>query len=294
VHRIRQILFVPPAPLVWALHRGLFAHHGVELETTQTASSEQMGQGLAAGTSDIGIAVVDNVIAWNADLRANLQILAQLERSTIMAFCAVQRHRSLADAAAEAIAVDATSNGFVLVLYRALAQAGIDWRTCRFDKVGGVRQRFEALSAGTTASTILVPPFIDMAVAQGFHVLWSGAAIAPRYPGVVLAAGADWVAANDAAALAYVRALLEANRWAALPANADAAVAALVAARYSEDAARQLVARTVPDLQLDPQGWDEVVALRAENGLLAQPAPDPARVIEKSLLDRASAAADHK
>src|SRR4051794_18501971 len=172
MHRVRQILFVAPAPVVWAGHLGLFERHGVELETTQTTSSDELGRGLAEGKWDVGIGVVDNVLAWNDAFGAQLQILAQLERSTIMSFCAAARQATLADAASDPIAVDATTNGFVLVLYRALAGAGIDWRACRFEKVGGVRQRFEALAAGAARSTILVPPFIDMAIAKGFRELW--------------------------------------------------------------------------------------------------------------------------
>ena len=136
---IKQILFVPPAPIVWAEHLRLFAQHGVQVETTQTLSSDHLGQGLADGTWDVGVGVVDNVIAWNDERKAGLQIMAQLERSMIMAFCAVQKFASLADAAADTIAVDATTNGFVLVLYRALSRAGIDWRKCRYETVGGVR-----------------------------------------------------------------------------------------------------------------------------------------------------------
>src|SRR5215204_4091498 len=127
---VRQILFVAPAPIVWAEHLGLFASEGLKVETTQTTASDQIGQGLAAGSWDVGIGVVDNVVAWNAAFAAGLRILAQLERAQPMAFCGRPGVASLADAAKGAIAVDATSNGFVLVLYRALASAGIDRNGC--------------------------------------------------------------------------------------------------------------------------------------------------------------------
>src|SRR4051794_7741818 len=107
--RVRQILFVPPAPLVWAAHLGLFAASGLHVETTQTRSSDQLGQGLAEGAFDVGIAVVDNVIAWNDERRADLRIIAQLERTTVMAFVGLARYRSLAEAAAQRIAVDSTT-----------------------------------------------------------------------------------------------------------------------------------------------------------------------------------------
>jgi ABC-type nitrate/sulfonate/bicarbonate transport system substrate-binding protein len=285
MRQIKQILFVPPAPVVWAEHLRLSAQHGVQVETTQTLSSDHLGQGLADGTWDVGVGVVDNIIAWNEERKAGLQIMAQLERSMIMAFCAVQKFASLADAAADTIAVDATTNGFVLVLYRALSRAGIDWRKCRYETVGGVRNRFEALTAGKAAATILVPPFIDMALAKGFRKLWDGADIAPAYPGVVVAARAAWLRDNEDAALRYLRALLEANQWATgHPAEAAAALAAV---RYTEGAAQRLVREAPPGLEVSQAGWDEVVELRRECGLLPAPEPNPVEVINRALLAKA-------
>ncbi len=290
VHHVRQILFVPPAPLVWANHLGAFASADVAVDTTQTMSSDQLGQGLADGLYDVGIAVMDNAIAWNADRGANLSIIAQLERTTVMAFVGLARYRSLADAAAEPIAVDATTNGFVLVLYRALSRAGIDWRACRFDTVGGVRQRHEALLNATASSTILVPPFIDLALGAGFAKLWSGEDVAPAYPGVVVAARSQWIAQHREAATRYLRALLAANAWARASANHDEAVRALVAARYSEAGARRLVRDAVEGLVPARAGWDEVLALRRECGLLKTPEPRAADVIDESLLKAAAVA----
>jgi ABC-type nitrate/sulfonate/bicarbonate transport system substrate-binding protein len=287
--RLRQILFVPPAPLVWARHLDLFAARGIDVETTQTTSSDQLGEGLADGTWDVGIAVIDNVIAWNDERRADLRIIAQLERSTVMAFCGVARFHSLAEAAAEPIAVDSTTNGFVLVLYRALARAGIDWRTCRLDAVGGVRQRYVALESGCAVSTILVPPFIDRAVEAGFKRLWSGDEIAPAYPGAVVAVRAAWLRDNGDAAARYVGALVAANSWAASPANRDAAVAALVDARYAQTAARRLVGDIVPGLVPARDGFDDVIALRRECGLLAQPEPRIEDVVDGGPLAQAEA-----
>jgi ABC-type nitrate/sulfonate/bicarbonate transport system substrate-binding protein len=279
---VRQILFVPPAPLVWAQHRGAFARHGVAVDTTQTVSSDQIGQGLADGTWDVGIGVVDNVIAWRAEFGADLVILAQLERSMVMAFVAQADRATLADVALQPVAVDSTSNGFVLVLYRALARAGIDWRGLRYDRVGGVRQRFEALLAGSASASILVPPFVDLALGRGLRKLWDGADIAPHYPGVVVTARRDWVAGHADAVGRYLAALVEANAW-ALGAP-DEAVAALVEARYAEPAAHRLVRDAVPGLRVSRDGWDEVVGLRRECGLMPSPEPRAESVIDESHL----------
>jgi ABC-type nitrate/sulfonate/bicarbonate transport system substrate-binding protein len=217
------------------------------------------------------------VIAWNSEYRAGLALVAQLERSTVMRFMCVPSYASLADAAANVIAVDSTTNGFVLVLYRALARAGIDWRKCRFERVGGVRHRFEAMQAGKAAAAILVPPFDAMARDKGFKQLWDGKEIAPDYPGVVVAAREQWLAENEAAASAYLKALLAANAWAAKAENA-------AAARYSEAAAERLVREIVPGLVPARKGWDEVVALRRECGMLPSPEPRAEEVIDTTLL----------
>jgi ABC-type nitrate/sulfonate/bicarbonate transport system substrate-binding protein len=285
---IRQILFVPPAPLVWANAIDAFTPRSLRVETTQTLSSDQIGAGLADGSWDIGIGVVDNVIAWNSERGADLKIIAQFERSTVMRFLCVPDYSTLADAAANVIAVDSTTNGFVLVLYRALARAGIDWRKCRFERVGGVRQRFEAMRAGKVAAAILVPPFDGLARAEGFKQLWDGTEIAPHYPGVVAAARAGWLGENEAAATAYVGALKAANDWAGQAVNHAAARAALVAARYAEDAAERLVRECVPGLQPSRQGWDEVVALRRECGMLPAPEPHWENVVDMRFLSAAS------
>jgi ABC-type nitrate/sulfonate/bicarbonate transport system substrate-binding protein len=287
--RVRQILFVAPAPVVWAQHLGLLQSAELEVETTQTTSSDQMGQGLADGTFDVGIGVMDNVFAWNAERHAGLKMLAQLERSQPMALCAAASCKTLEDAARGAIAVDAVTNGFVLVLYRALARAGIDRAACRFESVGGVRHRYEALIAGKAAATILVPPFIDMAVAAGCHVLWRGSDLAPTYPGVVATARARWIDVNRPAALAYVRALARANAWAGEPAHRDEVVAALVGSRYSEAAARGLVDARMARLEPSRAGWEEVIALRREAGLFAGAAPAFESAADLALLREATA-----
>ncbi len=255
--KLRQILFVRPAPLARAEQAGAFAREGLEVETTQTLSSDQLGQGLADGTWDIGIGVMDNVIAWNAERKADLVMLAQLERSTVMTFCSSLP--TLQEASRAPIAVDATTNGFVLVLYRALARAGIDWGRCTYDMVGGVKHRFDALMEGRGRSAILIPPFDGLAQAKGFHALWHSSEVSPAYPGQVVCARAGYIGKNPQPMQRYLRALLRANRSAPGP-------------------------EAVPDLRLSMDGWKEVVALRNECGLMPSPEPSAQTIIDEQPL----------
>ena len=282
--KLRQIQFIAPAPIVWAQHTGAFATEGLEVEFTQTLSSDHLGQGLADGEWDIGIGVMDNIIAWNADRKAGLAMIAQLERTNVMSFCVRADCATLADAARHPFAVDATTNGFVLVLYRALARQGIDWHTCNYDAVGGVKHRFDALIDGRSVSTILIPPFDAMAQEKGFAILWRGAEIAPAYPGQIVGARTEWLKKNGDTAKRYLRALVTANRWGTSPANADAAVRALVDAKYAPVAAERLVRDAVPDLRVSLPGWEEIASLRRECGLMPDPAPTPQTIIDEAPL----------
>lgn len=285
MEKVRQILFVPPAPMVWVNAGGFFAHCGVEVETTQTLSSDQIGKGLASGEFDIGIGVMDNAIAWNDLFSADLAIIAQLEQRMLLRFVAQNDIASLEDAARKPIAVDATTNGFVLVLYRALARAGIDWRSCTFDEVGGVKHRFDAMMSGSANSTILVPPFDDMAIAKGCNELWKVDDIAPAYPGVVIAARRNFMREQPEAARRYLSALVQANEWAAKSENSETAQQALTAARYAPKSAAILVHDIVPGLQPSIGGWEETVNLRRECGLM--PKFPVGEVIDRSILTNA-------
>lgn len=283
---LRLIQFVPPAPLVWAQATSAFARFGVTVEVTQTSSSDEIGIGLAEGRYDAGIGVADNAIGWSVERGADLVIAAQLERRMELRFCAAPGLPTLADAAARPIAVDATTNGFVLVLYRALARAGIARDACRFDMVGGVKHRFDALMDGRATSTILVPPFDAMAEARGFRALWDVRQMAPDYPGVVVVVRRD--ARAREAILRFLAAMASANAWATDPANLAAAKAALLDARYSDAAAANLIATAVPGLRPVAAGIAETIALRAECGLPPTPPPEPARLLDLSFLDEAS------
>lgn len=288
---ISQILFVPPAPVVWAERQSTFARQGVTVETHQTLSSNEIGQSLSTGERDLGIAVMDNVLFWNQKFGADLRIIAQLERHTELRFIAPDADVGMAEVARHPIAIDADDNGFVLVLYRALMQAGIDWRGCRFDLVGGVKHRFEAMMKGRARSSVLIPPFDELLQARGFHTLWTRALMAPDYPGVVVVARQSWLDANGDLATAYLRALLNATQWAAAPGNRHEAVQALLDARYTPAVAEALVDAPVAGLEPSLAGWSETLALRRECALELEHEPLAAEIIATAALRQAREAA---
>jgi len=280
--QIRQIQFVAPASVVWAQNSGFFNKVSLSVLESHTKSSSEIGSGLARGEWDIGICVMDNVIGWNDLYDSDLIMLAQVERITELSFVGAAGVHTLEGAMAKPISVDATTNGFVLVLYRALAKIGVDWRTCEFLEVGGVKQRFDSLLAGQTHSTILVPPFDLMAIEKGYNVLWQGSEVAPHYPGQVVVARRRWATENREIVVKYLQALLAATRWALLLENRESAKQVLLSAGYSEAEAMRKFQLASPELEVLSQGWEEVVNLRKESGLLPQPKPNLKDVSDQS------------
>ena len=208
-----------------------------------------------------------------------------------MAFCGAPGVASLADAARGPIAVDATSNGFVLVLYRALAAAGIDRAGCDFQKVGGVRERFEALTAGRVSATMLVPPFIEMALSRGCIRIFDGAELAPAYPGVVATARGAWTDCQSSVGTRLSGRAAARQRVGDEPgATMRPRPLRLSAPGYSPDAAARLVQNAVPGLQPSRPGWDETIGLRRDVGLLHDEPPRFEDIADLELLASARVA----
>jgi ABC-type nitrate/sulfonate/bicarbonate transport system substrate-binding protein len=277
---LTQILFVPPPPLVWAEAKGFLAARGVSLANTQTRSSDEVRDGIVGGTFDVAIAAVDNFLAWQLESGAELPMLAQMDGSTILKLMAAPRFKTIAGLADAVISVDALTNGFALVLFRMLAQAGLKRESLNFVQTGGVKHRFDALIEGKVDATILVPPFDDIAQGKGFTCLGDGKDFVPDYPGVVLGVRRDRLAANRPAIVAYVAGLIAANRWGTDPANRHEARDLLIASGRAPDSADATIATQPRDLAVSVPGWNIVVDLRRTSGLLGDNPPSGAQMIE--------------
>ena len=232
-------------------------------------------KGLADGTWDIGIA--------RRRQRHRLERRAPREPADHRPARALDRHGVLRPAAATASLADAAAEpdrrrlDDQRVRARALSRA----RSAPASTGGRAASTRSAACASATkrsgrqaAATILVPPFIDMALEAGFT-----RAVVRRgdRPGVSRRRGgrARRLARRERRrrARATCARCSKRMRGPRTRRTRDAAVAALVAARYSEGAAQAARARRRARARTRARGWDEVVALRRECGLLAQPEP---------------------
>jgi ABC-type nitrate/sulfonate/bicarbonate transport system substrate-binding protein len=181
---------------------------------------------------------------------------------------------SYADLKGKALSVDALTTGFAFVLRKMLQRNGVVEGDVSFESAGGVLQRFEALKAGKHVGTLLLTPFELIAAHAGLHVLQSASDVVPHYQGIVGVASARWAETNAHTLVSFIRGYLAALRWLFERANRGAAQAILV--ENVPNMTPELAAASCdiflgaggfePSARLDPEGMQEVLALRSEYG----------------------------
>jgi ABC-type nitrate/sulfonate/bicarbonate transport system substrate-binding protein len=260
---------------------GWFAENGVDLSVTLTPGSVFQLAGLVRGEFDIAITLVDNVVAYREGqgeapvVGEDLIALMAADTRVFPTLVTIPEVRRYSDLRGRTLSVDAKTTGYALVLRAMLEQGGLKVGDYELESVGGVLQRFEALTEKRQAGALFNSPFESLLKARGFNVLDTAIAVLGNYQGQVLAARKGWALANREAVVGFVRAFLNAVRWSCDPANREAAFSI-----YAENApnSERDGAATAHDTLFDPvtgfpadgavdlRGLEKVIELRSRYG----------------------------
>ena len=267
---------------IWAgIHCGAFARQDLEIVLHFTANSMQQLSGLVRGDWEIGLTGFDNVVAYQegqgeVEIDREPDLFAFMGGDNAFLRLVVQADiTSYSDLRGKVLSVDALTTGFAFVLRKMLASNGIAEADVRFERAGGVLQRFEALKEGRHAGTLLVTPFDLLAHNLGLRVLQSASEVVPYYQGVCGTARRGWASDNADALVGFIRGYLTALDWLYDPGNEDAACALLtekvpnLSMELAKATYRILVAERggfEPKARLDARGVETVLALRSEYG----------------------------
>lgn len=209
--RVRLIAFSRAPGLEAAIRSGAFAAEHLEVQVSQTSSSESQLAALAEGQCEIVHTAADNVLArldrGERDLR--IYLVADLGVDLVLVARGV---RSIREIASKRLGVDATWSGHALLLYALLERAGVsrgDWTAV---PVGGSMHRLEALMDGRADATLLSPPHDAPALASGAVALADVREAFPGHPGLTVAARPSWASEQGDALTGYLRALVAGQR----------------------------------------------------------------------------------
>lgn len=226
---VHFITFGENPAVVIGRERGLFAAHGLEVETIVTRSSTQQMRGLSDGTYDVASTAFDNVLAWSGREGADIHAVAQAsERMGLPVYVRPEIH-DWEDLRGRLLAVDAVDTAYALVLRRILLAHGLDMKRGDYelDPVGATGPRFESMNSGQTFAGILNPPWDQRAEAAGMRRIADYREVLPNYPGGVFAVTTAWAAAHRRELVDFLKCLAEATAWGNDPANRAEALGVL-------------------------------------------------------------------
>jgi ABC-type nitrate/sulfonate/bicarbonate transport system substrate-binding protein len=295
-----------PAGFIWPLwvgqEKGFFARHGLEIELIHTVNSVQQMTGLIDGAFDLAMTAIDNVIAYmegqgEAATSSKPDIVSVMGSSSGFLSLIVAPHiRSFDDLKGTTLSVDAMTTGYAFTLRRMLAMRGLDEDDYRLVKVGGMKERYEALVRNEQAGTLLVPPFTLMARDKGFNELDTVLGVMKHFQGGVAAVRRDWLATHQDEAVGFICGNLAALEWLYDPANKAQALEIFMARmnNTSQRAAEQSYAVLLDPLSgfprranIDLEGVDTVIDIRRTYAEPRRPLSDASAYYDPRYYSRA-------
>jgi ABC-type nitrate/sulfonate/bicarbonate transport system substrate-binding protein len=281
-------------PLHAGLAKGIFARHGLKLELQFTDNSRNQREGLAQGRFDIAHAALDNAVAM-IDVGRHDVVIVTGGDSGMNEFFVQPEIGSFADLRGRVLIVDAPDTAYALQAKKILLSHGLRAGTDYTVKpIGGGTLRLKAMAESKEhAAAILNLPFSIQAERMGLKSLGRTVDMLGPYQANGAFVMRPWARANGPLLERYIAAYVEALRWARAAENRVEAVAMLIdklkLPREVAERTFELLADPdfgfTPDAKLDPQGFVNMLAMRAEvQG--GEPAA-PARYLDLGYYQRA-------
>jgi ABC-type nitrate/sulfonate/bicarbonate transport system substrate-binding protein len=206
-------------PIFAANAQGYFAKEKLDIHLDPVTGSVMQIKGMMAGTYDIGLTALDNIVAYQAgqgeaalDQKPDLFVFMGGEAGSMHLITAPAVKR-IEDLKGKTLAVDAKYTGFAFVLYRIAAMHGVKQSDYSLVAVGSSQKRLDALTSGQAQATLLNRPFDGFATAKGYNDLADSHRIFPHYQANVGSARRSWAAAHRAALIGFIRAYVRGSLW---------------------------------------------------------------------------------
>jgi len=289
---------------IWAAQRqGFFDTNGVAVHLSYTPSSAFLVQSLFDGKADIATAAIDNLIAYQegqgeAKIPDNPDLFAFIGCdngfATVVAAPAI---KSFADLKGKTVSVDAMTTGYAFVVRELVARNGLTEGDLSLVRAGGTANRYRELLAGKHDATLLRTPFELLASNQKFNVLASAESLG-AYQGTVGMTRRSWARDHETALLGFIRAYAQATNWLYDRGNRDIVEALLVAnirdmtpalAKQAYDILLADKGGLYRNLAPDAAGIRTVLELRSKFGAPKKTLTDPAKYVDVSYYEKASA-----
>jgi ABC-type nitrate/sulfonate/bicarbonate transport system substrate-binding protein len=281
---------------------GIFARHGIKLELAFTDNSKNQRDGLAAGKFDVAQSALDNAVAMIEVAKADVIIVGGGD-SGMNEFFVQADVKSFEDLRGRILVVDAPDTAYALQAKKILLQHGLKEEVdYKVKPVGAGALRFMAMAENKdNAAAILNLPFTVQAEHLGMRSLGRTVDLLGPYQAGGAFVMRTWARDHADVLERYLAAYIASVRWVRDPANQADCIKLL---REKSSLTLGIAARTYallvdpsfgfnPDARFDPEGFRNLLALRAEIQRKEEAAVAPERYIDLTFYDRALKRLEH-
>jgi ABC-type nitrate/sulfonate/bicarbonate transport system substrate-binding protein len=287
-----------PLQITAAEKQGLFAKYGIEVETANKSNSEELRAELAAGNGALAYLAVDNAVAMVELAHQDVIIVSGGEGSQ-NELIVQPEIKSIADLRGKTLIVDAVNTAYALQLIKILSLNGVKAGDYTLKPVGSTPQRLIAMREHKEyAGAMLGPPTSIVAKHEGFVRLAAVQESIGAYQAAGFFAQRQWAKEHASTLVAFLAAIIEAQRWLMAPANKPQVIELLVKESHlSPEVAAETYESSMnrpggfsTDARLDLEGFKNVLKLRAEvEGQRGGHPPGPGKYYDATYYDAALA-----
>lgn len=256
-------------------------------------------QALTADSIHIANATVDTLI--NAyEKGADIAMIGGLINGLGLSMIGGKPYKTYADLRGTTIGTQTLTSGTGFALRLVLKVHGLEYpRDYKLLNIGGASDRYQALTSGQISAAPVGVPLDLVAKQQGFNILGYFADDQPNFQFNVYIVKRSWAEKNRPLVVRFMKAMVSTMRW--MADHREAACAYLTKemaisiehCRYGSDYnwKNRIWDRNA---NLNVEGVRTLIKISAEQGVLKEPLPPPARYIDPSYLKQALAEIEKK
>jgi ABC-type nitrate/sulfonate/bicarbonate transport system substrate-binding protein len=286
-------------PLWVAAKMGFFEREGLDVPIITMRGSPLTIQALTADSIFVANATVDTLIGAY-EKGAGLTMIGGLINGLGLSMIGGKRYKTYADLRGTTIGTQTLTSGTGFALRLVLKAHGLEYpRDYALLNIGSAPDRYRALTSGQISSAPVGVPLDLVAKQQGFNIIGYFADDQPNFQFNVYIVKRSWAEKNRPLIVRFMKAMASTMRW--MMVNREATCGYLskemsISIEHCRYASDYNWKKRIWDgnADLNVEGVRTLIKITAEQGILKEPLPEPAKYIDQSYLRQALAELNEK
>jgi len=282
-------------PLWVASKMGFFEKEGLDVPIVTMRGSPLTIQALTADSIYVANATVDTLITATEKGAGDLTMIGGLINGLGLAMVGGKSYKSYAELRGTTIGTQTLTSGTGFALRLVLKTHGMEYpRDYSLLNIGGASDRYQALLSGQISSAPVGVPLDLVAKQQGFNIIGYFADDLPNFQFNTYIVKRSWAEKNRPLVVRFMRAMVSTMRW--MNDNRDQACSYLtkemsISMEHCRHGSDYNWKSRIWDrnAELNVEGIRTVIKITADQGILKEPLPQPARYMDPSYLKQAIA-----